>query len=95
MSKDAPPPKPSSIGAAPRGVTPTSFSAPKPILSTGRQQRSRAREGLSSIKGSPESMPTVMDGIMPALGADTPLDEDIVDDPEVNARGVYSGSAHL
>jgi WD40 repeat protein len=95
VSKDAPPPKPSSIGAAPRGVTPTSFIAPKPIVSTGSQQRSRAREWLSSIKGSPESIPTMaMAGLVPALGADTPLDEDIADDPEVNARGVYLGSAH-
>ena len=76
-------------------MTPTSFSAPKPIVSTGRQQRSRAlREGLSSIKGSPESRTALaMAGLVPALGADPSLDEDFVD-PEFNARGVYSGSAH-
>ena len=66
---------PSSIGAPPPGVTPTSFSAPLPIL--GGRQRSRAvAGGLSMITGSPENQPNLaVPDRVPPLGDDRLFDE--------------------
>jgi hypothetical protein len=66
---------PSSIGAPPPGVTPTSFSAPLPIL--GGRQRSRAvGGGLSMITGSPDNQPNLaVPDRVPPLGDDPLFDQ--------------------
>jgi WD40 repeat protein len=67
----------SSIGVPPPGVTPTSFSAPRPIIGLGGRRRSPSvGGGLSMITGSPDSRPNLaVADMVPSLQDGGMLDE--------------------